>query len=303
MKFSRSSAPLLVALVAVLLWGCSDGETHVEEVEAWHARRVESLTAPNGWLTLAGLYWLEPGENRFGADSTSELIFPDSSLPGYLGSFYLTGDSVTARIASGVRVQPGANTDSFGVVTDLYENPTEFEYGSYAWYVIDREGRIGVRLRNEENPARSAFAGIERYPVTRTWRVKGRFDRFEEPREMEVPTVLNEPATLTTPGAVEFEMHGETHRLEVVGEPDAKRLWILFADPTNRTTTYPAGRYVYIDAPGADGEVVIDFNMSYSPPCAFSDFATCPFPPPQNRLKIPVEAGEKRYRASDVVEL
>lgn len=295
------AALLLIFLMAVLA-GCSPRKAHLEEVEAWHERRVASLAAPDGWLSLTGLYWLTPGENRFGSDPTNDLVFPDSTVPGYLGSFYLIDDSVSVRLAPESGVETDIKADSFPVVTDFYESPTMFTYGSHSWYVIDREGQIGVRLRDAEAQARQAFSGIERYPVDLAWRVSGRFVWFDHPRKMEVPTVLNTPATLMTPGAVEFEVHGETQRLEVVGEPDSRRFWIIFADPTNRTTTYPAGRYVYIDAPKEDGSVVIDFNMSYSPPCAFSEYATCPFPPPQNRLKVPIEAGEKRYRVPEMID-
>ncbi|HEX7071155.1 MAG TPA: DUF1684 domain-containing protein [Rhodothermales bacterium] len=294
-----SSARVFVLLALVLsLAACDTDRAHRKKVEAWHARRVANLTAPDAWLSLTGLFWLKQGENRFGFGSANDVTFPDSAGPAYLGSYILDADSVRAVLApsSGVLVDGSAHGDTFGVVTDLYEAPTMFEYGSISWYVIDREGKLGIRLMDSLNVARRTFAGIERYPVNREWRIKGRFIPYDPPRSMVVPTVLDEPATLESPGAVEFEIGGEKHRLDVVGEPDAKRLWIIFADPTNRSDTYPAGRYLYIDAPTASGAVEIDFNMSYSPPCAFSDYATCPFPPPQNRMRVPVEAGEKRWK-------
>ena len=289
----------LVALVALLLTvsvGCRPDTTHEEEVEAWYARRVEGLTAPDGWLSLTGLFWLEEGANTFGGADTNALVFPGANLPDYLGTFILQGDSVTARLAPGSGVtHSGGSAEPFGVLTDAYEEPTMFERGSLRWYVIDREGRLGIRLMDEQAEARRAFKGTERYPLSEAWRVQGRFIPYDPPHAMEVPTEINATATLTSPGAVEFEVEGQTHRLDVVGEPGDDRLWIIFADPTNKSTTYPAGRYLYIDAADEAGNVVIDFNQSYSPPCAFSAYATCPFPPPQNRLTVPVEAGEKRY--------
>lgn len=303
----KSRALSCIIVIAAALAGCApnsatengtqaaDGD-YEAAVEEWYARRIAGLTAPDGWLALTGLFWLESGENSFGAADTNDLVFPDSTLPAYLGSFYLSGDSVTARLdpASGV-AHTGARTRTFGVLSDAYEEPTRFERGSLHWYVINREGRLGVRLRDTTAAARVQFTGTERYPLRPEWRITGRFVAHEAPREMVVPTELNTTAVLTTPGAVEFELGGDTHRLDVAGESGAERLWIIFADPTNTTSTYPAGRYLYIDAPDEAGNVVIDFNMSYSPPCAFSVYATCPFPPPQNRLTVAVEAGEKRY--------
>lgn len=285
-----------VLLLAALLGACDASRAHQEEVDAWHAHRIERLIESDGWLSLTGLYWLQPGANTFGRADSNDLVFPDSTLPPYLGSFVLSGDSVTAHLAPGSGIRhTGGEADTIGVVSDAYDEPTIFERSSLKWYVIERDGSLGVRLHDSLSTARKSFAGIDRYPVDPAWRIRGRFVPLEQPRPMEVPTVLNTVSTLTTLGAVEFEVHGETHRLDVAAEPGATRYWIIFADPTNRSETYPAGRYVYIDAPTASGSVEIDFNMSYNPPCAFSPYATCPFPPSQNRLKVPIEAGEKRF--------
>ena len=287
----------LAVLLTVALSACDAERSHIQKVEAWHADRIDRLTAPDGWLTVVGLFWLQEGVNTIGSDDGSDIRFPEDRAPGHLGTFLVAGDSVRASLAPASGVQhTGVEADTIGVFTDAHEEPTVFELGSLSWYVIDREGRLGVRLQDTSSVARKTFSGIERYPVGPEWRVRGRFVPYTQPRPMEVPTVLETPATLTTPGAVEFELNGETHRLDVVGEADAARLWIIFADPTNRSETYPAGRYVYIDAPSpGDDEVEIDFNVAYNPPCAFSDYATCPFPPPQNRLSVPIEAGEKHY--------
>lgn len=290
---SGISILLLVSIFAA----CAPERAHEEEVERWFTRRVESLTAPDGWLSVTGLYWLRPGQNTFGSSDSNDIVFPVDSLPVYMGTFYVEQDSVEVVLAPEVERHSSYPAGTrMGVLTDRGGEPTTFTYDALSWYVIDRGGALGIRLIDTASVARRTFEGIERYPLDPRWRVAGKFRRYDPPKSMPVPTVLNTTETLTTPGAVEFTLNGETYRLDVAGEPDARRLWIIFGDPTNQTETYPAGRYVYIDAPAERGsDVVIDFNMAYNPPCAFTDYATCPFPPPQNRLKIPVEAGEKRF--------
>ena len=290
---------LLLLLAFVTVAGCDQEGAYVEGVDAWHQERLDRLQAPDSWLSLAGLYWLEPGSNSFGAADTNDLVFPDRSVPGYLGSFIVRDTSVYATLPpeSGVKVEGSTGTD-LPVKTDASDEPTLFTYGPLVWHVIERDSTFAVRLKDRESPVLQDFAGIERYPVDPAWRVEGRFVPHDEHRMMRVPTVLGTTELAPSPGAVEFDREGETYRLDVIGAEGADRYWIIFADPTNRRDTYPAGRYVYIDAPSKGNGVTIDFNKSYNPPCAFTPYATCPFPPPQNRLTLPVEAGEKRYGGS-----
>ncbi|HYO72786.1 MAG TPA: DUF1684 domain-containing protein, partial [Archangium sp.] len=135
---------------------------------------------------------------------------------------------------------------------------------------------------------------IPTFPVSAAWRLEGRFEPATTPGKMSVPTVLGTVEEMSSPGTIVFTVNGQEYRLDPVREPGEDQLFIIFADPTNRAETYGAGRFLYEDLP-RDGKVVLDFNRAYNPPCAFSPYATCPLPPPQNRLKLRVEAGEKRY--------
>jgi uncharacterized protein (DUF1684 family) len=98
-----------------------------------------------------------------------------------------------------------------------------------------------------------------------------------------------------SPGALVVEREGAEHRLDVTGKPGDAQYFLVFGDATNGHETYGGGRFVYVDAPGEDGRTVIDFNRAYNPPCVFTPYATCPLPPPQNRLPFGVEAGEKTW--------
>ena len=300
MRSTGVAGYLILGLFACLAMpGCAGDERHVREVDAWHAGRVERLQAEDGWFSLAGLFWLHAGENSFGSADSNDLVFPDSNLPPYLGSIIVAADSVAGRFASGSGVAVDglpAPDRPVRITSDVDgKKPTMMTRGDYSWYVIDRDGVLGIRLKDRSRPRRTGFQGIERYPVRSGWRFQGRFLPHDPPRTVIVPTVLNTPSRMTAAGMVEFEVDGKPYTLEAMGDPGDHQFWIIFADSTNRDETYPAGRYVYVRAPDEEGNVVIDFNKSYNPPCAFSEFATCPYPPPQNRLALRIEAGEKRY--------
>jgi uncharacterized protein (DUF1684 family) len=162
-------------------------------------------------------------------------------------------------------------------------------------HVIERGGRLAVRVRDTASPARTRFDGIEAYPVDARWRVAARFEPYEPARTVEVPTVLGTAEPMTCPGRLVFELDGRTFTLDAMSEADDADLFLIFADATNRDATYGGGRFLYAARPGADGTVVVDFNKAYNPPCAFTPYATCPLPPPQNSLELRVEAGEKRW--------
>ena len=169
-------------------------------------------------------------------------------------------------------------------------------HGTLAWHAIHRMGRIGVRLRDLNHPAVSAFPGIKSYPTDTAWRVAARFEAYEQPQERILSTVVEglgwKPVA---PGTLEFEIGGEPLSLEAYAAGPG--FLLIFADLTTGKTTYPAGRYLYAFGPGPDGAMFLDFNKAINPPCAFTDFATCPLPQQRNRLKIAIEAGEQYTKA------
>ena len=259
----------------------------------WRAERVADLKGPDGWLNLAGLYWLEEGVNSFGAAAGNDLVAPEGSAPPKLGGFLVEDGTVTFRAAPGADVLHGeAPVAEMLLADDKEGEPTLLTHGSLAWTVIRRMDRLGVRLRDYDHPAVTAFAGIESYPADPSWRLEARFEPYPEPRTIRVPTVVEglgwEP---TVPGTLEFEAQGHSLSLEAYRSDDG--FMIVFADETTGDTTYPAGRYLAADLPGPDGTTTLDFNRAYNPPCVFTEFATCPLATPRNRLPVAVHAGEK----------
>jgi uncharacterized protein (DUF1684 family) len=264
------------------------------ETREWHAKRVARLTADDGWLTLVGLHWLQEGPNRFGSASDNELIFP-ASVPAHAGTFTRKGDAVSLTLQPGVSPTLEGKPFTGGALhSDAEGKPDTLALGTLRFFVIRRGERLGVRVKDSAAEARKAFHGIPTYAPNAAWRVEGRLEPAKAEHKLSVPNVLGEVEEMVSPGAVVFTFGGQEYRLTPVVEPGEDQLFFIFGDLTNRDATYGAGRFLYADMP-KDGKVVLDFNRAYNPPCAFTAFATCPLPPPQNRLKVRVEAGEKRY--------
>ena len=270
------------------------------EVLAWRARRVARLTGPEGWLALVGLSWLEDGENSVGSDPSCRVVLPPGKAPPRVGTLRMRGSRATFEAARGSGVTHGGQDVSILDLQDDHEGqPTVLELGSLRFNLIRRVGRLAVRVRDIDNPARAAFRGIAYYPIHPRWRLEARFDPYEPPRTSEVPTVVGALETYDTPGALAFDVGTESHRLDAFLEPDETDLFVVFGDLTNGAETYGGGRYLYTAPPDERGMVVLDFNKAYNPPCVFTAHATCALPLPQNKLPIRVEAGEKRYEAGD----
>lgn len=269
------------------------------EVEAWRVERDHHLREPDGWLTLAGLYWLKEGANTFGSDASSDLVFPAGKVPGRIGSLVRSGERVE------VRVEPGVGLAADGVpiaapelplVADASGKPTLLTLGSLSFHVIRRGERLGVRLKDSESALLASFAGVDSFPLAASWRVVARFEPYTPPKKIRIPNVLGDSSDADCPGALVFERDGQTVRLEPTGEP-GQEMFLVFGDTTNGHATYGGGRFLDVPAPADDGTVVVDFNRAYNPPCVFTPYATCPLPPRQNRLNLPIEAGEKMFSA------
>ena len=164
--------------------------------------------------------------------------------------------------------------------------------GSLRWQVIQRQDLTGIRLRDTANAAIESFKGIEMFPVSLDWRIPAWFEPYDPPRVIGVPNVLGQVNEQPSPGAVVFRVGGERLRLDVTGNPQDRSFSVVFGDETNGLETYGGGRFLTVDAPDEKGRLYIDFNRAYNPPCVFTEFATCPLPPPQNRLPVRIEAGE-----------
>jgi uncharacterized protein (DUF1684 family) len=279
--------------------GRLDMNTYREEISKWKERRLAGLTRDDGWLTLCGFFWLKEGENRFGSDSSNQIIFPKGKAPKVAGSLWLEKSVVRVRAWKGVEItSKGRPITSMVLLSDEdgLKNPTILNIGTLSFYLIKRGGQLAVRVKDIENPARLNFKGLEYFPLDPKWRFKATFEPYIPPKTLQIATVINTVESDSCPGSLAFEFDGRTYRLEAVVERGAEnRLFIMFEDSTNGKETYALGRQLYAEMPDSNKRVILDFNKAYNWPCVFTEYATCPIPPKQNHLPFRVEAGEKIY--------
>ena len=273
--------------------GQSQEKLFKEDVAQWDAKRIASLKGANGWVNLAGLFWLSPGENKFGSSADNELVFNDPRFPAHLGTFILTEKEVIWKTASGNEVfNKQQKVDQVSIFDVSKSESIQLSYATFRWIIIKREDKIGVRFRDLNHPNLKTFQHIERYKPSLKWKL----DATLEPSlyaTVSITNVLGQTYQMPSPGKVFFEVEGKKYKLDVVDE-GGDELFILFGDETNAEHSYESGRFMYIPKPDANGHTVLDFNKALNPPCAFSTFATCPLPPKQNVLPFAVTAGEKR---------
>jgi hypothetical protein len=258
----------------------------------WRDWRLAQLKDPSGYLNQIGLYWLEPGTYSFGSAATNDVVF-DGGAPSAIGAFTVTSDGISMTVLPGVDVQSdGIQVEELAIAADNTGHGIAVTHGSLAWTVVERAGRYGVRLRDFEHPFVVGFGPLPYFDIDPSLRVEATLRRYAEPKIANVGTVIEglgyHPSS---PGVVEFEIGGQ--RFELEAYTSGERLFYVFGDQTSQDATYGAGRFLYSTNPGEDGKTILDFNMSYSPPCAFNDFSTCPVASPRNRLPVRIEAGEK----------
>jgi uncharacterized protein (DUF1684 family) len=293
---SASIAGTAIAMGWCSLASASDPTAVRADVEQWQARRLASLTSDTGWLTLAGLFWLGEGENGFGSAASNSIRLANPGLAANAGSFVKSGNTVrfVARAGSGI-THDGKAITTLDLVPDSRGEPTVLASGPVSFFVIERGGKYGVRVRDLANPHLTDFSGLQYFPISTDWAFDARFEPYEPRKHIPITNILGMEENMDSPGALVFTKDGRKWRLDaILEEPDAKELFVMFADATSGKETYGAGRFMYLPLP-QNGTVRLDFNKSYNPPCAFNDFATCPLPPSQNRLGLRVEAGEKSY--------
>ena len=268
-------------------------DDYFDQVEEWKESRIESLTATTGWLRLAGMYWLNEGENSFGSSDEVDVRFPEGTIPGFAGTFILNADgTVRMTIAEGVDVTFEDEPVSDMIVYDG-EEAHNLEYGTLEWLVIVRDDLTAIRLYNKENKKADAFNGFPAYDVDPQWNREARYIPYPDGTTIPIVNVLGQQVDGTSPGRVEFTLNGTLYSLDAL--EGNNRMFIILGDLSNRDETYQAGRYMYIDYPEDGSELtVIDFNKAYNPPCAYSLYTTCQLPPIQNRLDVAIKAGEKR---------
>ena len=296
-KFAIVTILTLLSLT-ILVSTNAQTSTYFAEVEAWNSDRIDALKQPNGWLNLEGLFWFKKGVNSFGSASTNDLVYDNAAFPKHLGDFiYEDGkvywkDGITDKIIINDGDLVLANAGTLNLLT-APEGKYTSQWKDFVWIVIQREDKVGVRFRNLKAKTLLEFKGIERFPVDAKWRIKAKVIPQDQ-NPLMIMNVLGQNTAQKHGGQLVFDIEGKTYRLDAIDEGGV-RLFVTFADATSGKTTYGSGRFIELDKPDTDGYTYIDFNKAYNPPCAFTEFATCPLPPPQNRLSIAIPAGEKKY--------
>lgn len=288
---------IMIAFLLDLFSGVSAQTTNkqlAEEIKQWDAKRLSELKGATGWVNLAGLYWLKQGENKFGSASNNELVFTHQVFPAYLGKFILTGNNVEWETAEGNTVTEKNATFSKGIIfSEGSFTPISLSFKTFRWSIIKRENLIGVRFRDLANPALDALQKIERYKPSMDWILDAEFKPSLVPT-ITTTNVLGQTYQQPHPGKIQFKIDGKTYTLDVVDEGQEGKYHIVFGDATNGDETYHSGRFIDIPKPDANGMTKIDFNKAYNPPCAFSEFSTCPIPTKANTLSVAIKAGEKK---------
>ena len=288
--FAPVSAPVSAAVAAA-------GDSHDEaaRIADWRAKRLASLTSETGWLTPIALYWLKDGENSFGRASTQDFSVDDAALAPDTGAFVLAQGRVRyVAHASKAMTYLGLPVTNLELKSDADEKPTDLVAGTLHFMLLDRAGHLGIRVRDSVSPNRSQFKGLQYFPVRADWRVQARFEPYNPEHRVPIVNILGMEQEMLSPGALVFERDGRSWRLDAIREAGDDDLFVMFSDATSGKQTYGAGRFLYVATPHGD-RVDVDFNEAFNPPCAFTDFATCPLPPQQNRLSLAIDAGELKY--------
>ncbi len=287
-----------ILIVLFALSSCNSSEliitdevAYIETIQEWQHQRVERLKSKDGWLNLAGLFWIEEGMNSFGSDPSNDIIFPEKAA-AFCGTLTRNGEKFSLQVAYGVKITSG---DTLVKNLDLNHDHSELtsylEQGELAWHVVKRGDKFGVRMRDYKHPRIEVLDFIPSYPIQTDYVVEATLKPFDEPRTMILATpVEGFTEEYQCPGELHFTLNKE----DVVLYPFSmgRGYFLVIADETTGKDTYGAGRFMY-SMPDSTGRIILDFNKAYNPPCAFSPFATCPMPPRENFLAVAIEAGEK----------
>ncbi|MCD0248032.1 DUF1684 domain-containing protein [Xanthomonas melonis] len=295
-------------LVAAALIGCGRetpspaapaelDKTFLADNAAWREERLRELRAPDGWTSLVGLHWLTLKAHYIGSSADSGIRLAVG--PPKMGMVATEGRTVWFVPERGAALtvdgKPLSGRIRFQSDRDPQPTTIRFDDGKGVLSLIQRGDRYALRVRHADAPSRTNFAGLEYWPLDPSWRITARYVPNDVGKTIPIVDIVGITSTQANAGAIEFERDGKTYRLETIGEP-GRPGFVVFADRTSGHGSYPAGRFLDLDVPDASGHVVVDFNRAYNPPCAFTPFATCPLPPPENRIDLAVSAGEKAYK-------
>jgi len=261
-------------------------------VEKWRRGYENDLKSDHGWLTIAGLFWLHEGENRFGSSAVNDIVLPESAPPD-AGYFSFHNGKITVNVNPGVTATIGGKA-----VTTAELKPDSPEgrvviNGLGLW--VHRSGeRYAIRMQDPNSKLRANFTGLHWFPIDESYRVTAKYVPYDQAKAVDIQNLAGDDLKLPVTGYVAFTLHGLEYRLEAEAD-ESGALTFVFRDLTAGKETYAASRFLDTDAP-ENGEVVLDFNEAYNPPCAYNPYTTCPLPPQENRLKVRIEAGEMAYK-------
>jgi len=298
--------PLLRAtyhcLIAIVVWASSTSASDKTLLEDMNYRRNrgEWMRSAKSPLALAGLFWLKVGKNTFGTDPSNDFVLPAGSAPGRVGHFELMGSTASVDVKSGIAVKlNGEQVSRQELINDATSVPPDvLELNHLRMKVIQRGGKLAVRLTDLKNPRLLAFKSLDFYEIDPELRVEAEFVPYQPPKKIRVASIAGYAEELECPGVARFRVGGTTVQLEPVFETAGDtKLYFMFKDSTNGRETYGGGRYLYSALP-SNGRVKLNFNQAHNPYCAYNSYSTCQIPPLQNWLKVPIRAGEKKYTES-----
>lgn len=290
-------ASLFVGLVLSATIGATEAE-YAQELVAWRTAHAQRLQGEEGWLTIAGLHWLNEGENRIGTDSTNDLVLHTSAAPARIGSFKVHQGQVTFRAENGIAVkQRGDLVHAAALIPGPGTGAAPADalvVGALTLWLHQSGERLAIRVRDPQSPLRTGFSGCKWFPGNPEYRVSGRFLPYDSPKAVTMPNIMGDAEHYTSPGVVQFELQGKSLSLQPVSTRE-DRLFFVFRDQTSGKETYGAARFLVTDG-ARDGQVQLDFNKAVNPPCAYNPYTTCPLPLKENILPIRIEAGELLYK-------
>lgn len=304
-SFKKTMALTLFFCALLCCEGFAQEASWLKETAAWREAHKAELLKPDGWLSLAGLEWLQPGDNSIGSAPDNKIRLAAGS-PAYLAVLHLDGDTVTLNSHEGgfpkdfLVAGSSAKPQALRAEANNDKVSPHLTVGTLNMYVIRREGRFALRIKDSHSRSIVGFHGLNWYAPDAAYRVTAKWIPYVPAKTVTLATLVGTNYDQPVPGVAEFLVAGKKFRLEpVLEDPAVAKLFFILRDTTSATTTYSACRFLYTGLPsnGLDkpGEIVLDFNRLENPPCAYTPFSTCPLPPPGNRLPIALPVGEKRY--------
>ncbi len=282
---------ILLAILLVFTFSSQSSENY----EKWQKNRLDNLKKPHSWLSLVAMEWLYPGTNTIGSSQENSIQL--ASGPAEIGRFILKADN-SVRFIPAENVQITANDIPVVKPIDVYadshtDGPTVFQVATFEFYVVDRK-KMALRIKDSEAETRLNFQGLDYFPEQEGYRIQANFIPYQPAKTVQTVNVMGQLYDESSPGRLEFTLNGQKLSLDAFDGGDS--YYLIFGDKTNGRSTYGPGRFLYSDdLVNEEGQVVLDFNKAYNPPCAFTAYSTCTLPPLQNRLNTEIKAGEKRY--------